>query len=283
MIKVLRVKLLHLWSHLLVHSCRNSLNLQADSWHTEIQHCRLLQVGSNATTSGNGKATSNPDPAGHTEGKPTGSPFPLTCQVDGPPSDPIRERPEDDIPHQQPGEEQRPGQADLIGLLSDEDPLRRTGTGGNPLKPQCFTSCLWMFGFPDLRDDGVHILREDDVLLQLPVAGRTTVLLLDPILWCVSDQNDQHGLAGHVDLKHRKPEHTPTTRRFKDKQQKQCLPLSSVRGFIRLIATLTAHCINIIPTEPVFFQNFMLFNLRHWALIQTVLRLLHDSDLLDWN
>lgn len=52
----------------------------------------------------------------------------LTCQVDGPPADPVRERPKDNVTHQEPGEEQRSSQADLVGLLLDEKPLGNTKT-----------------------------------------------------------------------------------------------------------------------------------------------------------
>lgn len=58
----------------------------------------------------------------------------LTCQVDGPPADPVRERPKHDVPHQEPGKEQRASQADLVGLLLDEEPLGNTKTDGVKLR-----------------------------------------------------------------------------------------------------------------------------------------------------
>lgn len=54
---------------------------------------------------------------------------------------------------------------------------------------------------PHLRHDGVHVLREDDTLEAVLLAGRAAVLLLDVVLCCSSHQDDQHGLTRHVHLK----------------------------------------------------------------------------------
>lgn len=124
----------------------------------------------------------------------------LTCQVNRPPPDLVGERPEDDVPDQEPGEKQRPGEADLIGLLLDEKPLehrgkahllsqrRRLGEGDDELK------------LPHLRHYGVNVLREGDALEELLLAGRDPVLRLHAVLRRGSNQNDQHGLTGHVHL-----------------------------------------------------------------------------------
>lgn len=37
---------------------------------------------------------------------------------------------------------------------------------------------------------------------ELLLAERGFFLLLCPVLWCVPDQDDQHGLTGHVHLEH---------------------------------------------------------------------------------
>lgn len=40
------------------------------------------------------------------------------------------------------------------------------------------------------------------MLEELLLAERGFFLLLGPVLWCVPDQDDQHGLTGHVHLEH---------------------------------------------------------------------------------
>ncbi len=68
---------------------------------------------------------------------------------------------------------------------------------------------LWL---THLGDYGVNILCEDDMLDELLRAGWDTVLLLDPVLWSRSNQYNQHGLTGHVHLKHTDPHSTSLLR-----------------------------------------------------------------------
>lgn len=53
---------------------------------------------------------------------------------------------------------------------------------------------------PHLGHYGVGVLCKGN---ELPLAAADAVQLLDPVLRRGSNQNDQHGLTGHVHLKHR--------------------------------------------------------------------------------
>lgn len=56
---------------------------------------------------------------------------------------------------------------------------------------------------PHLRHYGVDVLGEGDLLEELLLPGRDVALLrLDVVLRCRSNQDNQHGLTGHVHLKH---------------------------------------------------------------------------------